>query len=175
MTEVLDAVRTNSRAIKDLYEFTKALNAVKRGGDAGVRVTEALDSAFNNIPALLNLSKINRENALKILNGGIIPADREWRGLNPDLSRGIKLGSYSPTLPTPFNNEQTLFNQTRVLSESLESKLTDNDPEQQSIFDLSLSSNQVESLKESSDFLYGSDKSLYDVVSDRNKKTNCNE
>jgi len=175
MTEVLDAVRTNSRAIKDLYEFTKALNAVKRGGDAGVRVTEALDSAFNNIPALLNLSKINRENALKILNGGIIPADREWRGLNPDLSRGIKLGSYSPTLPTPFDNEQTLFNQTRVLSESLESKLTDNDPEQQSIFDLSLSSNQVESLKESSDFLYGSDKSLYDVVSDRNKKTNCNE
>jgi hypothetical protein len=172
LDELLTAVRNNSLAIKDVYNFVKKLDGVKNGGSAGVRITNSINSAFNNISNLTSLSERNKKNALKILAGGVVPADAEWRGLNPDLSRNTKLGEYSPTLPTPFPNEKTIFDEARVLSESLESKLDDNNPEQKSLFNTVLSENQVESLKNSQT---STGKSLYDDVLDRNGKTNCYE
>ena len=140
-------VRENSQAIKDLYKFTQKLDSVKDGGTAGVTVTERIARAFQNIPDLQALNRLNRQEALRVLRNGVTPAYREWKTMDPLGGRG--LGSYGPPLPDPYDNERTLFNRDRILAISLESKLAEDNspPEDGTLLDTVLSPGQLQLLK----------------------------
>lgn len=165
LPELIDSVRANSLALRDLYAFVKRLDKAKRGPRVGVRVTPRLASSFRNISGLSRLATLNRREALRVLRGGIIPADREWRTMAPGLGFPSLLGQYTPTIPDPYPNERTLFDSGRVLALSLESKL-DNNPQppdsSPSLFNLSQS--QIGGL----DSL-----SILDAISQREGKTSC--
>lgn len=143
-------VRENSQAIKDLYRFTRKLDAVKDGGTAGVNVTSRLAASFQNIPDLNNLLRINRREALKILRGGVIPAHREWKTMDPG-NNGYKpggIGNYDRTIPDPYPNERTLFDRDRVLAISAEAKLGDNSPPvERTLLDMALSPDQIDAIR----------------------------
>jgi hypothetical protein len=109
-------------------QVCKKLDGVKDGGRAGVRVTRNLANSFANIPGLAALGKKNRAEALKILRGGITPADREWRSLTPGIDYGSVLGTYGPAIPAPYPSERTLFDRDRILAISAESKLGETSP-----------------------------------------------
>jgi hypothetical protein len=190
-------VRENSQAVKDLYKFVKKLDSVKDGGSAGVTVTERIARAFQNIPDLQALNRLNRQEALRVLRGGVTPAYREWKTMNPLGGGG--LGSYGPPLPDPYDNERTLFNRDRILAISLESKLAEDNspPEDSTLLDTVLSPGQLQLLKSisgtdgnaiqlGSDILNGlvtpdigetiapeEGSTLYDRIVDREGQTNC--
>jgi hypothetical protein len=147
MTSLIRDARENSQAIKDIYAFVKKLDSVKDGGSAGVNVTSNIAKSFENIPGLQALSAKNREEALKVMRGGIIPANREWNTMKPGLGFDSVLGVYAPAIPDPYGNERTLFNEPRILSESLRSKVGNNDPDQKNLLDQVLSPDQVRELK----------------------------
>jgi len=191
-------VRENSQAIKDLYKFTRKLDSVKDGGTAGVTVTERIARAFQNIPDLQALNRLNRQEALRVLRKGITPAYREWKTMNPLGGGG--LGSYGPPLPDPYDNERTLFNRDRILAISIESKLADDNspPADETLLDAVLSPEQTQLLKSisgmgeevakvGSNILNGNgepgsiipaavgdgESTLYDVIVSREGQTNC--
>lgn len=191
-------VRENSQAIKDLYKFTRKLDSVKTGGTANVTVTERIARAFQNIPDLQALNRLNRQEALRVLRRGITPAYREWKTMNPLGGGG--LGSYGPPLPDPYNNERTLFNRDRILAISLESKLADDNgpPDDEVLLNAALSPEQTQLLKSisgageevtriGSSILNGNsepgsitptaasdgESTLYDVIVGREGQTNC--
>lgn len=148
LPRIIRDIRENSRAIKDLYRFTRRLDAVKRGGKAGVYVTNNLALSFRNIPDLQRLLQLNRKEAIKVLRGGVIPAYRDWKSMDPGSGENISLGRYGKTFSDPYGKEKTLFDRDRVLSISLESKIGDNSPPQEdSGIDLSLSPSQISSLQ----------------------------
>ena len=147
MPDVINDARENAQAIRDLYKFVKRLDQVKRGGSAGVRLTRNLADSFGNIPGLAALGKKNRAEALKILRGGITPADREWRSLTPGIDYGSVLGTYGPAIPAPYPSERTLFDRDRILAISAESKLGETSPQPQPLLDSVLSPDQVKRLK----------------------------
>jgi hypothetical protein len=142
---IIDA-RENAQAIKDLYGFVKALDIVKKGKSARVNVTPSIQSSFNNIPDLSKLSKKNKKEAAKILSLGVAPAYADWRSMT-DLDSA--LGAYIDTIPDPFPSERTLFDEPRVVSISLESKILEDSNENDQIFNRILSPNQIQSLKDS--------------------------
>lgn len=191
-------VRENSQAVKDLYKFVEKLDSVKDGGTAGVTVTERIARAFQNIPDLQALNRLNRQEALRVLRKGITPAYREWKTMNPLGGGG--LGSYGPPLPDPYGNERTLFNRDRILAISLESKLADDNgpPDDETLLDSVLSPEQTQLLKSisgmgeeatkvGSNILNGNselgsiiptaasdgESTLYDVIVGREGQTNC--
>jgi len=144
-------VRENSQAIKDLYRFTDKLDRVKDGGTAGVNVTTSIAKAFQNIPDLQALIRLNRKKALELLRNGITPAYREWKSMDPGFGLSTKLGAYDPPIPDPYGSEKTLFNKDRILAISIESKVGDNSPpEDNTALDLALSSEQLDRLKSAS-------------------------
>jgi hypothetical protein len=147
MPDFIRDARENSLAIRDLYKFVKKLDGVKDGGKAGVRVTQNLADSFANIPGLAALNKKNRAEALKILRGGINPADREWRRLTPGIDYDSVLGVYGPAIPAPYPSERTLFDRDRILAISAESKLGETSPQPTSLLDSTLSPDQVRRLK----------------------------
>ena len=191
-------VRENSQAVKDLYRFVKKLDSVKDGGSAGVTVTERIARAFQNIPDLQALNRLNRQEALRVLRKGITPAYKEWKTMNPLGGGG--LGSYGPPLPDPYDNERTLFNRDRILASSLESKLADDNgpPDDGVLLNAALSPEQTQLLKSisgsgeevtriGSNILNGNsepgsiiptaasdgESTLYDVIVGREGQTNC--
>lgn len=191
-------VRENSQAVKDLYRFVKKLDSVKDGGSAGVTVTERIARAFQNIPDLQALNRLNRQEALRVLRKGITPAYKEWKTMNPLGGGG--LGSYGPPLPDPYDNERTLFNRDRILAISLESKLADDNgpPDDGVLLNAALSPEQTQLLKSisgsgeevtriGSNILNGNsepgsiiptaasdgESTLYDVIVGREGQTNC--
>ncbi len=165
VSDLIRDVRENAQALRDLYKFVKKLDSIKSGGKAGVRVTGNLAKSFGNIPSLSKLSALNKKEALRILSKGVIPADAEWRSMAPGLGAASTLGQFSDTLPDPYDNEVTLFDKNRILSISAESKLDDSDPEED-VMDVSLSKNQLDTMKSQPD-------SLYDSILDREGKSNC--
>ncbi len=167
LPDLFGDVRENSQAIRDLYKFVKKLDQVKRGGSAGVRVTRNLADSFANIPGLEALGRKSRAEALKILRGGITPADREWRSLTPGVDYGSVLGTYGPAIPAPYPSERTLFDRDRVLAISAESKLGETSPQPTTLLESVLSPDQVERLKSTGE------SSLYDAVVGREGKTDC--
>lgn len=191
--DLIRDVRENSQAIKDLYRFTRKLDSVKDGGTAGVTVTERIARAFQNIPDLQALNRLNRQEALKILRGGVTPAYREWKSMSPLGGGG--LGNYGPPLPDPYDNERTLFNRDRILAISLESKLAEDNspPEDGTLLDTTLSPGQLQLLKSitgtdddviraGSDILNGTgngetegtgSSTLYDRIVGREGQTSC--
>jgi hypothetical protein len=202
LSNLLEDVRQNSEAIKDVYNFVKALDQVKSGGRAGVRVTPNIANAFQNIPDLGALASLNKKQALRILNQGIIPADKEWRELDPGPGFNSTLGAFTPPVPIPFPSEKTLFDRDRIIAETAKSKIDDDFNAStgdldlnQSVFDQSLSRNQLDSLKQSEYFSSveaGSgvlnntsdgterprnpgpgESSLYDTIANREGQTNC--
>jgi hypothetical protein len=172
-------VRENAQAIRDLYKFVKKLDQVKDGGSAGVRVTRNLADSFANIPGLDALGRKSRAEALKILRGGIVPADREWRGLTPGINYNSVLGTYGPSIPSPYPSERTLFDRDRILAISVESKLGETSPQPQPLLDSVLSPSQVEVLKGTglvsgvATPLAPGESSLYDAITGRERKTAC--
>ena len=168
-------VRENSQAIRDLYKFVKKLDQVKDGKSAGVRVTRNLADSFANIPGLETLGRKSRAEALKILRGGITPADREWRSLTPGVDYGSVLGTYGPAIPSPYPSERTLFDRDRILAISAESKLGETSPQPRQLLDSVLSPSQVGILKETgvATPTIPGESSIYDAVTAREGKTSC--
>ena len=190
LPSLFNDTRENAQAIRDLYKFVKKLDGVKDGGRAGVRVTRNLANSFANIPGLAALGKKNRAEALKILRGGITPADREWRSLTPGIDYGSVLGTYGPAIPAPYPSERTLFDRDRILAISAESKLGETSPQPQPLLDSLLSPDQIGVLKATggeslgNDILNGAvdpiaippapgESSLYDAITAREGKTDC--
>jgi len=147
LPDLINDARENAQAIRDLYKFVKRLDQVKDGGRAGVRVTSNLANSFANIPGLAKLNRRNRAEALRILRGGVVPADREWRSMTPGIDFGSKLGVYGPAIPSPYPSERTLFDKDRVMAISLESKLGDDLPQETTLLETVLSPDQVTRLK----------------------------
>jgi hypothetical protein len=147
LPNLINDARENAQAIRDLYKFVKRLDQVKDGGKAKVRVTSNLANSFANIPGLAKLNRRNRAEALRILRGGIVPADREWRSMTPGIGYESKLGGYGPAIPSPYPSERTLFDKDRVLAISLESKLGDDLPQETTLLETVLSPDQVIRLK----------------------------
>jgi uncharacterized protein YoxC len=170
LSQLIVDVRENSQAIRDVYKFVRKLDSVKSGGKAGVRVTENIARSFQNIPSLSKLSSLNKKEALRILNQGVIPADTEWRSMTPGDGDLPSLGEFSPTLPDPYDSEVTLFNKDRILSITADSKLDNSDPDED-VLNLSLSSDQVNTLKSTQD--PSVEGSLYDSLLNREGKSNC--
>lgn len=186
---VINDARENAQAIRDLYKFVKKLDNVKRGGSAGVRLTRNLADSFGNIPGLAALGKKTRAEALKILRGGITPADREWRSLTPGVDFGSVLGTYGPAIPAPYPSERTLFDRDRIMAISAESKLGETSPQPQPLLDSVLSPDQIGVLKATgavggNDILNGvvdpiaippapGESSIYDAITAREGKTAC--
>ena len=190
LPNVINDARENAQAIRDLYKFVKRLDQVKRGGSAGVRLTRNLADSFGNIPGLAALGRKTRAEALKILRGGITPADREWRSLTPGVDFGSVLGTYGPAIPAPYPSERTLFDRDRILAISAESKLGETSPQPQPLLDSVLSPSQVGVLKATGGESLGNDilngvvdpiaippapgeSSVYEAIVDREGKTNC--
>jgi hypothetical protein len=190
LPDIIKDARENAQAIRDLYKFVKKLDGVKDGGRAGVRVTRNLANSFANIPGLAALGKKNRAEALKILRGGITPANREWRRLTPGIDFGSVLGTYGPAIPAPYPSERTLFDRDRILAISAESKLGETSPQPQPLLDSLLSPDQIGVLKATggeslgNDILNGAvdpidippapgESSLYDAITAREGKTDC--
>jgi Uncharacterized protein conserved in bacteria len=175
LPDLFGDVRENAQAIRDLYKFVKKLDQVKRGGSAGVRVTRNLADSFANIPGLEALGQKSRAEALKILRGGITPADREWRSLTPGVDYGSVLGTYGPAIPAPYPSERTLFDRDRILAISAESKLGETSPQPRQLLDSVLSPSQVGILKETgvATPTVPGESSIYDAVTAREGKTAC--
>jgi len=147
MTELIRDVRENSQAIKDLYAFVKKLDVVKKGGKAKVVVTPNISKSFQNIISLSRLSASSCTRATRALNGSVIPADKEWRTMEPGNNFSSVLGEYTEDIPEPFPNETTLFNGAKVLSESLSSRVGGNDPQASDQINSLLSRNQADALQ----------------------------
>ena len=140
-------VRENSQAIHDLYRFTRKLDAVKHGGNAGVAPTAGITAAIRNIAEIPRLSSLSREEANRIIAGGLRPADREWKELEPgrellNLSN-IILGAFNPSVPFTFDKCFTKRDKNKVLRDSIESKVNSPvKPEPSSLFESKLSDEQ---------------------------------
>jgi hypothetical protein len=123
--ELIRAVRDNAQSVKDLYAYVESLDHVKTGPRVGVKPTPSITRSIRNINGLGLLAEINRKEALKILARGIAPADKEWRSLqqgNSDVNlSNYRLGQFSPSLPEPFPNISTYFDENRILNIALES------------------------------------------------------
>jgi hypothetical protein len=179
LPDVINDARENAQAIRDLYKFVKRLDQVKRGGSAGVRLTRNLADSFGNIPGLAALGQKSRAEALKILRGGIIPADREWRGLTPGIDFGSVLGTYGPAIPAPYPSERTLFDRDRILAISAESKLGETSPQPRQLLESVLSPDQIGILKGTGSVsgdtagTVPGESSIYEAITAREGKTAC--
>ena len=139
VNKLLEAVKDNSEAIKDLYKFAKSLDNIKKGGKAGVIPTSAIVKSIKNIKQLSRLNSLSKKKANTLLNKGIRRADKEWRSLNPGLDKfnlaNVVLGEFSPDVPALFESDdmETFFNEDRVLNYSLASRINDTSPQQEDI------------------------------------------
>ena len=109
-----------SAAIADLYRMVCQLNSVKDGGSANVSPTPAIVSTLANpatIPAYFTKSK-----ARSLIN------------LIKNIIEAITiLGSLDPTLEAPFPDLETRNTPSKVLNDSLSSKISSSQPTQDSL------------------------------------------
>jgi hypothetical protein len=148
LEKLITDTRENAKAIRDIYGFVKGLDLAKDGPRIGVNVTPNIAASFKNIPDLASLYKENVLETSKIMNGGVIPADAEWRTMKPGLGFESVLGEYPETIPDMFPDERTLFDEPRILSISLDAKLVDDLQENIAPIDQLLSPSQINSLKD---------------------------
>jgi hypothetical protein len=173
MSNVLKDLKDVSEAVKDLYGFVEKLDAVKRGGSAGVTITQPLSNTFSNISGLSSLSVLNKKEALRILNNGILQADKEWNTMSPGLGYQSKLGEFGPMIPEPFSNEKTLFNTDRIMSISAESKIEDTLEPKNQVLDVNLSGEVVQKFKDTA--VQVGESPLYDLITEREGLTSCEQ
>lgn len=147
MTELIRDARENAQAIKDLYAYVKRIDLKKRGKKVGVTITPSIAKSIQNITSLSKLSASNCVKATKVLNGAIIPAHKEWLTMEPGNNFSSVLGTYAPDIPAPFPNEVTIFNQARVINESVLAKVGGNDPQAGDTINSLLSPRQAEALQ----------------------------
>lgn len=194
LTELIRDVRENAQAIRDLYAFTRSLDRRKKGGPAGVRLTTGISRSIQNIASLPKLSARGCRQATQLLSSAVIPADIEWKSMEPGnaFDRAIRerlgddvIGDYIPDLQPPFPSEQTIFNEGRVLAESLESRVGSGiDPQPSQTLDRLLTPGQIETLKQTPSFLgdppldriaLEGGESLYDRIIGRTGEKDCEQ
>lgn len=126
---LMDDVRENAKAIRDLHKFTKTLNKIKQGGiDPVIPVgTPEILASNLNIETLPVLKKQARTLAKAIKDKSLKLAHKEWKELTPGeglLELGdIVLGLFNPDVPINFDKCKTKRTEEKVLKDSLESKL----------------------------------------------------
>jgi hypothetical protein len=139
LNKLMEIVKQNSEAIKDLYKFTKSLDTRKDGPRAPVVPTSAITNSIRSIKELVSLNSLTKKEAQKILNNNVLRADKEWRSLSPGLDKlnlsDVILGGASPDVPLTFEPEDmgTKFDKNRVLSISLASQLNNTTPQPNSL------------------------------------------
>lgn len=143
LSQTLLSIVTTSKAIRDVYTYVRRLDAVKKGGGAGVTVTENLSNVFDNIIRIAKLNGVSKKEATFITERFLKSADAEWKDLNPakglvDLTDFV-LGIVPKDLPAVFDKCLTKNNKDKVLSDSLESKINSPFPQApQSLLDSKL-------------------------------------
>ena len=106
-----------STAIKDLYRMVKQLNSVKKGGSANVAPTPAITASIANIGLIP--SYFAKSKARSLLN------------LIKNILEGLSiLGTLDPELKAPFDNLTTRNTESKVLNDSLSSKLASDQPQE---------------------------------------------
>ena len=127
LSQTLLSIVTTSKAIRDVYAYVRRLDAVKKGGGAGVTVTSSLAEVFENIVRIAKLNGVSKKEANFITEKFLKSADKEWKDLNP--AKGLVsltdfvLGLIPKDLPASFDKCLTKNNKDKVLSDSLESKI----------------------------------------------------
>lgn len=139
--------RENSQALRDIYNFVKQLDLAKDGPKVGVNITPSISNSLQNIDDLLKLHNSTIEEVNKIIEGGIKPADSEWRTMKPGVDFESTLGEYSETIPDMFPSERTLFDEARIMAISLDAKTLDDLQEDTNPVDQLLSPDQINELK----------------------------
>lgn len=140
LQKLMEFTKINAQAIQDIFNFIKILDNVK--------ITPGIEGSISSIAGIANLLLDSKEKVEGILNGGILPADEEWRSMNPGLGFKSSLGSFTDAIPYPFPNERTLFDEPRILSISLDAKLLDDLQENLAPIDQLLSPSQINALKD---------------------------
>ena len=106
-----------SAAIKDLYLMVKQLNSVKKGGSANVAPTPAITATIANIGLIP--SYFAKSKARSLLN------------LIINILEGLSiLGTLDPELKAPFEDLETRNTESKVLNDSLSSKLASDQPKE---------------------------------------------
>ena len=106
-----------STAIKDLYLMVKQLNSVKKGGSANVAPTPAITATIANIGLIP--SYFAKSKARSLLN------------LIKNILEGLSiLGTLDPELKAPFEDLETRNTESKVLNDSLSSKLASDQPKE---------------------------------------------
>jgi hypothetical protein len=151
-SKTLISIVDTSRAIQDVYKFVLKLDAKKKGGRAGVVATEPLKIVFENIVKIATLNSTSKAEATNILSNIVVPADKEWRKLEPggDLLslKDVILGLIPIDVPLNFSKCLTKRNKDKALKDSLESKI--NSPilaQPQSLIEAKLPQSITEALK----------------------------
>ena len=136
----------HAQAITDLYRMVTELNSTKNGGSANVIPTPAIIATKANTKEIP--TKFSAKKAALAFN------------LIKNILEAIKLlSSLDPELGTPFPNMKTIFNESKVLNDSISAKLSSSQPTEDTLnYDLyppistgdgiainSLSSNQLDS------------------------------
>lgn len=136
MSQTYIAIREAFKAIRDVYNYTRRLDAVKHGGSAGVFVTEPLATTFSNIKYISVLNGLSKKEATYISREFLKKADKEWKSMEPggglvDLTSFI-LGLIPTDVPIAFDKCLTKRDKNKALRDSLESRInspTPPDPE----------------------------------------------
>jgi hypothetical protein len=148
LEKLITDARENAQAIRDIFNYVKTLDAVKDGPRIGVSATPGIAASIENIPGLAGLYKENVEETKKIMQGGVKPADKEWRTMKPGMGFESVLGEYPEVIPDVFPSERTIFDEPRVLALSLDAKILDDLQEETAPIDQLLSPAQIERLKD---------------------------
>jgi hypothetical protein len=122
----------HAKAITDLYQYVKRLDAAKDGPRIGAVPTPAIILTKKNIKQIPKLSKKSRAEAALTINKALKPAHKEWKELSPGEGllevADIVLGLFNPDVPINFDGCKTTNNKDKVLKDSLESKINSPEP-----------------------------------------------
>lgn len=175
LSQTLLSIIDTSKAVKDLYLYVKKLDGVKKGGKAGVFPTENLQTVFKNITNIVLLNSTTKKEAKFLTANFINTADSQWRELKPGFEllnlTNVVLGAVPESVPINFNKCNTLFNKSKVLKDSLESKLNSPNPQQStSLLDTQLPQVNSNSAPEIKDILNQIKFSQQNI---KNRQPNC--
>jgi hypothetical protein len=122
----------HAKAITDLYQYVKRLDAAKDGPRIGAVPTPAIVLTKKNIKQIPKLSQKSRAEATLTINKALKPAHKEWKELSPGEglleAADIILGLFNPDVPINFDGCKTTNNRDKVLKDSLESKINSPEP-----------------------------------------------
>jgi hypothetical protein len=127
LSQTFMSIVETSKAIKDTYDYVKALDNVKNGGKLGVTPTNSMVNVFDNIVKIARLNALSKKEAKFITDNFLKSAHDEWKELEPakDLVNitDFVLGAIPKSLPATFGNCKTKRDKDKVLKDSLEAKI----------------------------------------------------